>query len=196
MAEIYTGTKFNYIQKGSKIPLHPEIVLLRKWCGIFNKYNFAPFYSGGSSGNLSFRIKSGSDLFIITASHSALSHSIPNSDFSEIVSCNIETNMVTASSFKTPSSETLMHDLIYKNRPEINAVFHGHSEEIMKIAKEKGFPETKTEIQYGTPEFAKDVTNTIKNHNFVIIKNHGFISVGKTQQEAGLFVLNLKSNKY
>ncbi|MCF6366749.1 MAG: class II aldolase/adducin family protein [Bacteroidales bacterium] len=195
MAEIYTGTKFFYIQKMKRISLHPHIVLLKKWCGIFNRYDFAPLYPGGSSGNLSFRTKLNSDVFIITAGRTALNHSMLHTDFSEVISCNINKNTVVANGLKAPSSETLMHGLIYKNRSDINAVFHGHSKHIMKRAKENGFPETKTELPYGTIELAEDTLNTLKKYNFVILKNHGFISVGKTQEEAGTFVLSLLSNK-
>ena len=191
MGEIYTGTKFEYIQKGNKITEHPDLVSLIKWCRIFHEKQFAPPYPGGSSGNLSIRVKPGSDIFIITASHTALGDSMSDSDFSEVIYCSENDNIIYAKGEKEPSSESIMHYLIYKNRPEINAIFHGHSEEIMKLAKQSGFPETDTELEYGTVDLAKDTVNTLKNHNFVILKNHGFISVGETQNEAGNRILNL-----
>lgn len=188
MAEIYTGTKFKYIQKANKISKHNDLELLKEWCNIFNKNNFAPTYEGGSSGNLSFRTKNNE--FIITSSHTALNKSMADTDFSEVIFCSIEKELVHANGNRAPSSESFMHYLIYKNRPEINAIFHGHSAEIMKLAKQKGFAETKKELPYGTIRLAKDVVNTLKKTNFVILKNHGFISVGKTQEEAGSKVLN------
>lgn len=193
MSEIYTGTKFKFESKGEAISEIKNIKLLKKWCSIFNKEGFAPLYNGGSSGNLSFRTNSFSNKFIITASHTALNNSMHKNDFSEVVFCSIENNTVHAKGKKEPSSETLMHYLIYKTNPEINAIFHGHSTDIMKIAKQHGFPETKKEYDYGTVDLAKEVVNTLKNHNFVIIKNHGFISVGKTMEKAGNNVLNLKT---
>jgi len=192
MAEIYIGTKFKYIQKNKEISKHKDLELLKKWCNIFNKKNFAPTYEGGSSGNLSFRTNPDSNNFIITASHTALKNSMQDTDFSEVIFCSVKENTVFANGNRAPSSESLMHYLIYKNRPEVNAIFHGHSDEIMKLAKQKEFPETKVELPYGTMELAKDAVNTLKNNNFVILKNHGFISVAKTQQEAGNRVLNIK----
>ena len=55
----------------------------------------------------------------------------------------------------------------------------------------KGFPETSKELEYGTVEFAKNTVNTLKNHTIVILKNHGFVSVGETQDEAGNRILNI-----
>jgi len=190
MGEIYIGTKFKFIKKNGKISESKKLELLKKWCNIFSEKNFAPPYNGGSSGNLSFRPKLNYCNFTITASHTALNNSMDNNDFSEVINCRIEENIVQAIGNKAPSSEALMHYLIYKNRKDVNAIFHGHSSEIMEIAKKKGFPETKLELPYGTIELAKDIVNTLKNYNFVVIKNHGFISVGKTQEDAGKQVLN------
>jgi len=192
MAEIYIGTKFKYIQKNKEISKHKDLKLLKEWCNIFNKKNFAPTYEGGSSGNLSFRSQTNSNNFIITASHTALNSSMTNSDFFFFSFSSIANNTIHANGNRAPSSESLMHYLIYKNRPEVNAIFHGHSDNIMKLAREKGFPETELELPYGTIELAKDVTNTLKNYSFVILKNHGFISVGKTQEETGNRVLKLE----
>lgn len=191
MAEIYVGTKFKYLQKGNTIQKTSKLETLKKWCGIFNDNKFAPPYDGGSSGNLSFRTEINLNNFIITASKTALNNKMSINDFSEVVYCSINDNEVHANGTKEPSSETLMHYLIYKKRNDINAIFHGHSNEIMEIAKQKGFNETSKEFEYGTIELAKIVVETLENNNFVILKNHGFISVGKTQEEAGNLVLSL-----
>jgi len=191
MGEIYIGTKFKYLNKGCKISKSNNLDLLKKWCNIFNENNFAPPYPGGSSGNLSFRTEAEKNNFIITASHTALSNNMNNNDFAEVIFCSEEDNIVHAKGQKEPSSEALMHYLIYKNRSDINAVFHGHSDEIMKLAKQIGFPETEIEFEYGTVELAKEVVKTLKNHNFVILKKHGFVSLGKTQKDAGMQVLNI-----
>ncbi len=191
MSELYTGTKFKYVNKSKTFPEHKDLNLLKSWCDIFNINKFAPPYPGGSSGNLSFRTKMNSNNFIITASHTSLSDAMKDSDFSEVVFCSVSKNIVHSKGIKSPSSETLMHYLIYKSRPDVNAIFHGHSAEIMKLAKQKAFPETKKELEYGTVELAEDVVNALKNYNFVILKNHGFVSVGKTQNEVGNQIFEL-----
>lgn len=191
MGEIYTGTKFKYIKKGNEISKHQDFDLLMNWCRIFHEKQFAPPYPGGSSGNLSIRVKPGSDIFIITASHTALGDSMSESDFSEVIYCSEKDNIIHAKGKKEPSSESIMHYLIYKNRPDINAIFHGHSEEIMKLAKQNGFPETSKELEYGTVKFAKNTVKTLNKYNIVILKNHGFVSIGKTQNKAGNRILDL-----
>ncbi len=191
MAEIYTGYRFKYINSGKETELNFDISSLVTWCQIFNENGFTPPYNGGSSGNLSIRIKPGEPKFIITSSYTDLGKPLNISNFSEVISCDTENNTVYAKGKNAPSSETFMHYLIYKNRQEINAVFHGHSNEIMKIAAKKGFPVTKKELPYGTINLAKDAVETLKNDSFVILKNHGFISVGKSADEAGRIVLNL-----
>ena len=112
-------------------------------------------------------------------------------DFSEVIKCKPDKNTITASGLKPPSSESFMHYMIYKNYPHINAVFHGHSELIMKKAKQLSLAETEKELPYGTMEFAISVLNILKNSKFAVLKNHGFVSTGRTLDEAGQYILNL-----
>jgi len=186
MAETYKGIKFNYKSIGKTISETNLLPELKKWCFIFKKYKLAPVYSGGSSGNLSFRIKPDENRFMITASHTALKENMSDSDFAEVISYDETNNIISGKGIRQPSSESIMHYLIYKNRPDINAVFHGHSTEILKNAKHLNIPVTEKEFPYGTPETAREVLKLIKNHNFVIIKNHGFISCGHNFEEAGV----------
>ncbi len=191
MAEQYSGIKFNYIEKMRTVPAHKNLNDLKRWCEIFYEKNFAPPYSGGSSGNLSFRSKPGSNIFIITCSHTALNIHMNDSEFSEVIKCKPSENIIIATGLNAPSSESIMHYMIYKNFPEINAVFHGHSNKIMKKAKQLNFPETEKELPYGTVDFAKSVLSILKKSKFAVLKDHGFISIGKSQEKAVQCRLNL-----
>jgi len=191
MAEIYEGIKFNNIKISKSIPSHKQLCELKKWCAVFHDRNFAPPYPGGSSGNLSIRVEPGKPEFIITGTATSLKEDMPNSDFVIIEKCNAENNRAYSHGVKEPSSETLLHDAIYKARPEINAVFHGHSPEILEMANFLGIPATEHELPYGTTEVADSVIAILKDYNFVIIKNHGFISLGKTQEETGNRVIQI-----
>lgn len=191
MAEQYSGIKFKYIEKERIVPNHAKLSELKKWCSIFYKKNFAPPYLGGSSGNLSFRSEFDMNAFIITCSRTALSKNMLDQDFSEVIKCLPDKNSIIAFGLKPPSSESFMHYMIYKNYPHINAVFHGHSELIMKKAKQLGLAETEKEFPYGTTEFAVSVLNILKNSKFAILKNHGFVSIGRSLDEAGQYILNL-----
>ncbi len=185
MAEIYKGVKFNYKNIGKTIIEHSLLYELKYWCAVFNHKNLAPPYPGGSSGNLSFRIKSNENNFIITTSHTALRDNMSDADFTEVTNYRINQNLITGKGEKIPSSESIMHFLIYKSRKEINAIFHGHSSEILKYTEQLNVPITKKELSYGTVEFAKDALNLLHKSDFIILKNHGFVSLGKTMQDAG-----------
>ena len=191
MAEIYQGIKFNYKSNGETISKSGLLSDLKKWCRIFHEENLAPSYPGGSSGNLSFRIKNGEIGFIITASHTALKENMSDNDFTEVISYNKSKNTITGKGKREPSSEAVMHFLIYKNRPDINTVLHGHSPDIINHADSLNIPTTEKELPYGTYEIAENALKLIKKSDFIILKNHGFISLGKTVEEAGNNIMNI-----
>ncbi len=191
MAEIYKGVKFELEQDINKIPYHKDLQLLKSWCDNFYKNNLAPQSSGGFAGNLSFRTTKGSDEFIITASGTELNNRMTDKDFVLVKKCNIKNNKVVARGTKKPSSETLLHYAIYKKFHKINAVFHGHSSKILSIGKEKNIPTTSKELPYGTTTLIDAVMEIIENEKFIIMKNHGFISIADNMNEAGLNVENL-----
>jgi L-fuculose-phosphate aldolase len=191
MSEIYSGVKFKEVQIGIDPLSHLFLPELIKWCTVFSEKAYAPPYPGGSSGNLSFRSISGENKFIITTSYTKLGVEMTERDFVEVVECIPEENTILYNGVKSPSSESFMHDYIYKNKPEINAVFHGHSDDIMNIARKKGYPQTLYEAPYGTLELAESIIDVIGNYTIIIIKNHGFVTIGKTLDEAGKNVLQL-----
>ena len=75
---------------------------------------------------------------------------------------------------------------IYEKRPEVNAIFHGHSLELLK----PGIVTTEEEKPYGTVELVEEVLKVLDNDVFVL-KNHGFVSLGKTMDEAGNNIVKL-----
>jgi len=185
MAEIYTGIKFELILKNKIIEDNFSLLELKKWCVFFSENNLAPPYPGGSSGNLSYRLNSVNNSFIITASRTSIAKNMKNSDFVEIEKCNLEQNQVFALGEREPSSETLLHHLIYKNKPEINAIFHGHSDEILSNTLKLNIPSTEKELPYGTVSVANSILEILDKSNFLILKNHGFIALGQTMEDAG-----------
>lgn len=193
MREEYVGVKFETIMINTKAPIDKRIKDLSKWCLLFDEKNLAPPYEGGSYGNLSFRIKQYGFPFIITASNSGLKDSKINNRFVTVNSIDFEKGIVKATGQRKPSSESMVHGIIYKLRPEINAVFHGHCKEISENAKRLRIVTTKEEKPYGTLELVKQVLNVLKedpNISFFEMKNHGFLALGKTIKEAGEITLN------
>jgi L-fuculose-phosphate aldolase len=94
---------------------------------------------------------------------------------------------------REPSSELAMHLLIYANRPDINAVCHAHPPTATAFAA-AGLSLNKALLSelvvslgyiplapYGTPgtqELSDSLKPFIKNHNAVLMANHGAVTYG------------------
>lgn len=194
MAEKYEGVRFKTTIVGVKVPTDNRIQELEYWCGIFHKCNLAPPYEDedGSYGNLSFRRRrrQNYNAFIITTAKTGL-NVLTNECFSNVSGVDFKQGIVYACGAKKPSSESMLHYAIYRERPEINAVFHGHSPEILASANALGVPETAREVPYSTIELVEEVLRILDKENFLLMKNHGFLAFGKTMQEAGELTMRM-----
>jgi S-methyl-5-thioribose-1-phosphate isomerase len=187
--ETYQGVKFKTAFRKREAPCNKKIEDIKYWCRIFHKKNLAPPYPGGSFGNLSFRIRNGKNNFIITGSRIGLKNSLTNDSFVEVVNCDFENKIISVNGTREPSSESMLHSAIYKARPEINAIFHGHCKKLLKNASKLKIPSTSKEESYGTMELVNSVLEIIDKNDMVAMKNHGFIALGKTMKEAGEIAL-------
>ena len=82
-----------------------------------------------------------------------------------------------------------MHHLIYKACGNVNAVFHGHNNTIIAHTEELRLPVTEKEYESGTVELAKEVLKVLGDHKLIVLRNHGFVSLGNTMKEAGELAL-------
>lgn len=190
--EKYVGTKFRTIFICREAPQDDRIRELTEWCKIFHELGLTPIVDGRSMGNLSFRVKRGRNEFIITASGVGPKNILSQEFFVKVVECDLENKIVYACGLREPSSESILHYRIYQLRNDINAVFHGHDEEITKHAKEIEAVETKEWHPYGTIELVKSVENVLSESNFIVIKQHGFLSLGRSMEEAGRRAIAMK----
>jgi Ribulose-5-phosphate 4-epimerase and related epimerases and aldolases len=98
-----------------------------------------------------------------------------------------------------PSIEHWIHACVYKLRPDVNAVIHSHSfystlfsiidkeinvEITAESAKNIGIVGVADYAIMGTKELADSVGEKVKEHDIVLMKNHGVISVGSDLLEA------------
>lgn len=164
-----------------RVPDDPRLTALKHWCAEFHRLGLAPLYPGGSYGNLSFRVKPGAAEFIITASGLALKDKLTNDSFVRISNVDLERRVIQAHGQLIPSSETMLHHAVYAARPDVNAIFHGHCERFFRL----GLPETAQAVPYGSLELVQLVLPLIAKHDLIILKNHGFLSLGKDLDEAG-----------
>jgi len=176
MSEIYTGVKFEVVH-GPEESLHdPQIGELIRIGKLLAGRGFCP----ENSGNLSFRVPSG---FVITAAGSELWKLEPGS-FVLVRDVDIPGKKVFCAGAVKPSSEAMMHKLIYDARKDVSVILHAHALRLKDaVVTEKSHP-------YGTLEFARSAVEVLKDHDLVILKDHGFVSVGATADEAFLKIKN------
>ena len=178
--------RFNSVFVSDKIPSDTKNIELKEWSEKFQKKNLTPEIEGNYTGNLSFRSKEG---FVITASGLKNKENLTNDCFVYVKDYNKKTNTFYVEGKKKPSSESMMHHLIYITCKDLNAVFHGHNDLIVKNAEKLKLPITKKEYEWGTLELAKEVLKALGDNKLIVLKNHGFVSLGKTMKRAGELAL-------
>jgi len=184
----WRGVKFRTKFLKREVPQDMRIDDLRYWISRYGFYNLCQPLSGRSYGNMSFRIKEGSNEFIITSTGHDFRENIGDDGFVKVLKCNLDKNEVEANGLEIPSSETFSHYIIYKNRSDINAVFHGHCMRIV-CNIDLGFVSTENEKPYGTADIALEVEKVLGKENFIIMRNHGFLALGKDIDDAGKITL-------
>jgi len=179
--------KFKTVFISDEVPEEKEIEELKYWCTQFQKNNLTPPHEGNSVGNLSCRVE---DEFIITGSMLKTKENLNNDFFVRVVNYDVYKNAIYAEGKMEPSSESIMHFLIYNTRDDLNAIFHGHSDLITKNAEKLKIAITKNEQPPGTMELANEVLDALGDNNIIVIKNGGFVVLGNSMKGAGQLVLN------
>lgn len=194
MKEKYLGPKFKTILEKKNIPYNKKIEELIFWCKKFDEVVLAPHHKKGSYGNLSFKNDNG---FIITGSGKDMSK-ININEFVKVKKCDLKNKKVYARGLIEPSSESFLHWLIYQKRKDVKAIFHGHNQKILEKADELNLIKTEKEKPYGTIELVKEVLKVLNKNNYIIMKNHGFISLGSSMKEAGKIAIKIykRASKY
>jgi L-fuculose-phosphate aldolase len=175
--EVYVGTKFRTVFFRPDPPRNDELI---EWC---RRWSAAGFI-GKAMGNLSARHENG---FLITPTGTDPAKLTPD-DLVHVMTAEYALPTLTVAGKHEPSSESLMHAAIYAARPSIGAVFHGHSDRMLTEAGRLGLPVTQREHPYGTPAMADAVLDVLSGHAVVIMRNHGFVALGRTMAEANTAV--------
>jgi len=191
--------RFETHQRDKRIDQHPQLQGLADWCERFDEQGLTPVEGGASAGNLSFRTTAG---FVITPTRSRLKAGLSADHFLEVV----RVELLGAHDFRVhflgggqppreggriPSSDTLMHHLIYCARPDVQAVFHGHDAMVLARQELLGVPVTGRATQFGTVEDARETVRCLADEDYMIRREHGFLSVGRTMRHAGELALRI-----
>ncbi len=187
MGNIYTGIKFHTEFRNKTILQSRLVDVIRHWSGVFARNNCAPAVPGGFGGNLSCREGEG---FLITASGANLAD-LTAEQIVRICHIDQDNLNVVAEGCLEPSSETLLHGAIYQARTEINAVFHGHYPIFEANFSTLGYRITENEAEYGSLQLVQEALAILGNEKFILLRNHGFISMGTSPEEAGNTIMDI-----
>ncbi len=184
MPEKYEGVKFKTIFEGEihDAPGEDSKALIG-WCRRFSDLMLV----AAEAGNLSFRLRGG---FVITPTGKSKAELSPE-DLVEVVNCDIGKKEVTVRGIFEPSSESMLHWLIYKNRNDVNAIFHLHDFDVLEKTG-LGLKSTVRVMPYGTVELANEVLSALgKKENYILMRNHGVIACCRSMDEAGELALDV-----
>lgn len=150
------------------------------------KYNLITL----TGGNVSYRDKE-TNLIAITPSGMEYNMLVPE----DIVVVDLEGNVVEGN--RKPSSDTIAHLQIYKERNDINSIIHTHSpyascfailNESIKVAQTTMANEVGGEVKIaeyapvGSEEFGLNVLKVLGNEKAVLLQNHGVLAFGENIQ--------------
>ena len=148
----------------------------------------------GSGGNVSMRISE--TIMAITPS----SVRYPELTAEDICIVDFDLSVIEENHKLKPSVESAMHSIIYRNRPDVNAIVHTHqtygsafgliNTPIPALFDEVAFSlgQTVDIVPYalsGSPELVNNVAGKLYNNaNAYILQNHGILALGKDLDKA------------
>ncbi len=187
--EQYSGVKFHYIQKSPQVPESKALANLNHWAWLFAEFGLAPLHRQGAYGNFSCR--KNDNTFFISSSGMVPEQKFSAEKYCLIRYCDKDQLTIEYHGKSPPSSETLMHYLIYQRRPDINVILHGHNTLLLENRKQLNLQQTSIYHSYGTKELATAASCLAEKENFFIIKNHGFVALGKEINATGQHTLDM-----
>ena len=172
----YVGVKFRPVPSSHKLLPKAEGLyeVFRSTGGRLRDYGMTP----ANGGNLSIRHGKG---FIVTAAGCNLG-CIETDELIFVEQCDVASEAVFYHGPFAPSSESIMHWLIYRNRPEAQAIIHAHDELATKSGFLKGrIEESRREEPYGTVALARMAIETFERaERIIVLKNHGYVAAGES----------------
>lgn len=178
---VYFGKKFKTIVRDERLPSLPEARELLRWCLILNNMSLVH----GTAGEISFRTPSG---FAITRNETRLNRLGPG-DIVEVLEYSQAENAFHIRGRPEPSEESLLHHLIYRNRPEIGAVFHIHDATMLNAHSDLGIEL----LSQSTPE---ETARALEKSDAVAVRDNGLIFLGQSLGEAGNLIIQKSTEEY
>ncbi|TKB25935.1 class II aldolase/adducin family protein [Desulfopila sp. IMCC35006] len=187
--EKYQGVKFQYNRTDTSFDYDRRLPELNRWAHLFSQLGLAPVHAEGAYGNHSYR--TGDASFVITKSAMIPAEILQPDDYCHVVGLDESTTTFRTEGVAAPSSESFLHYVLYRKLPDINAILHGHCSLLNTHAQALNIPVTREFHAYGTPELAQSALDLVDQTTlFFILKDHGFVALGKTIEAAGKVTLH------
>lgn len=149
---------------------------------------------GVGYGNISVRLRKNE--FIISGSGTGKFKKLTGEHYAWVTDYDVRRNAICSTGSIIASSESLTHAMIYEHASDVHAVMHVHHFKIWKKLLNT-LPATAKNIEYGTPEMAKEIVRLFNEQNLFQHKifamaghNEGIVSFGKNLQQAGELLLS------
>ncbi len=164
----------------------PHVVRLMAQAAHVASLGFTPSYGPGDHGNFSCRTTTG---LIITA-RETVKVTLRPEHFVEVVGVDDTKTpaLVHCRGQRLPSTDTLLHWRIYHARPEIGAILHGHDPLTLAHAAALQLPMTTQSALTQTLELVEETVRLTTLHDYVLLRDHGFLALGTSIEEAGQLI--------
>jgi ribulose-5-phosphate 4-epimerase/fuculose-1-phosphate aldolase len=152
----------------------------------FSARGFTPSYGPGDHGNMSCRTPRG---LLITARETSKAQLRPE-DFVEVVGCDERglKPLVRCYGTRLPSTDTWLHWRVYATRPDASAILHGHDLVALRQARPLRLPMTSISAAQPSAALVEEVTQLMAEHAYVLLRDHGFVALGPSIEEAAALV--------
>lgn len=174
---------FDAVLVERRAPDDPRIAVLSWWGKRFAELGFTPSYGPGDHGNLSCRTATG---VLITARETAKATLQPEhfvevlgSDEGQSIPC------VRCRGLRLPSTDTWMHLRLYRRRPDIQAILHGHDPATLAKAEALRLPVTTVSAAAPSLALIENVCALADHTDYLLLQEHGFLALGRSIDEAG-----------
>jgi len=177
------GVLFDAVISDRAVPVDPSIPLLVWWAHRLAELGLTPCYGPGDHGNLSCR---GERTVLISARETAKATLQP-SDVVEILGVEEADDVWTirCRGLRLPSTDTRLHLHVYAVRPDVRAIIHGHDPQTLAHVKALRLPMTASSAAVPSRELIQNVCDLIQQDDYLLLRDHGFLAVGRTLDEAG-----------
>jgi ribulose-5-phosphate 4-epimerase/fuculose-1-phosphate aldolase len=154
-------------------------------------------YEGLGFGNISQRLSTTKQSFIISGTQTGHLDPLSKNDFCIVQTADPKTNTIISEGPSKPSSEALTHASFYLEASKIQAIIHAHCPSIWKNTDKLKLPFTEKKIAYGTPEMAETVAQIINQQQLnsggifsMLGHEDGIVAFAPTFKQAAAYLIN------